>query len=56
MDNDNIGHRGQRGGSATTHNPTTMDLGAETVYGTHDDNNMVMSEKVFYQFFKYIAN
>lgn len=21
-------------------------LGAETVYGTHEDNNMVMSEKV----------
>lgn len=46
MDNDNMGHR-HRGGSATT-NASTLDLGAETVYGTHDDNNMVMSEKVFF--------
>lgn len=28
-----------------------MEHGAETIYGTHDDNNMVMSEKVNTRYF-----
>lgn len=38
MDNDTGRNRTGGGGG--------IDMGAETVYGTHDDNNMVMSEKV----------